>query len=108
MKATATLRKFLDACTFDWNTGRILIQKECAGSYSEKANPRYIQRTDPILDLPFDNGYGSVGCPAFIAEDQDAIYVLAVYDGASWCSKIYKSLSRYLDPNCETPCIGGG
>lgn len=117
----ATLREFLDEQKFDWHSGTILIQwtkiymyddgeedKERPG-WDEITGASFITFDHPILDKEFSDGYGGPECPRFVAEDAEAIYFPGTYDGATWCSKVYKELGKYLDwENLETPYVGGG
>jgi hypothetical protein len=106
----ATLRKWLDEVHFDWESGRILLQErdEHTHRWDAPTSARWLTKDDPVLDKKFDDGYGAVQCPPFIAEDRECIYFPGCYDGSTWLSCVYKDIAQYLDLGNETPCVGGG
>ena len=50
---------------------------------------------------------GSQSGPRFIAEDAQALYFPYTYDGRTSLVKVWKDLSRYLQPGSMTPYPGG-
>ena len=107
-----TVIEFLDALGFDWESGRIIVHKtednKSPGWSTACGAKIYTSKDAAILREQFDNGYGGPECPRFIAEDKDAIYFPAMYDGSTWPEKIWKNIDRYLDYAInETPYPGG-
>ncbi|RKY62981.1 MAG: hypothetical protein DRP95_00130 [Candidatus Latescibacterota bacterium] len=109
-KEKATLRKELDRLGFDWKSGRILVQEVFENmfhAWSDSEGARWVDFDDPILDLEFGGFGDEVQCPRFVAEDKEAIYFPAQYDGDTWVEKVYKDIGRYLDwKNYESPYPG--
>jgi len=106
----ATIRQWLTEQGFDFGNGTILFQPAASSpgwtSVEETGKGRMIRTTHPILDHVFDDGFGAPECPRFIAEDSEAIYFPAQYDGATWCEKVHKDITYYVDH--VTPYPGGG
>lgn len=101
---SATLRDYLNRSGFDWKTGRIIIS---TGEY-EVEKVEQISLDDPILDWPFDDGYGLAECPHYIADDKDAIYFPEQYDGATAPVRVEKDITAYLENvRLRSPYPGG-
>ena len=108
----ATIREWLNAFGFNWESGKIIYQETCgdAPGWDEPVAARLVGHWDPILCLEFDAKWGGPECPRFVAEDDAAIYfpAQAQYDGSTWCVRIWKDLLRYLDIANESPYPGEG
>uniref|UniRef100_A0A6M3Y0R6 Uncharacterized protein n=1 Tax=viral metagenome TaxID=1070528 RepID=A0A6M3Y0R6_9ZZZZ len=111
---SATIRRFLDSCGFDWASGTIIVQMvreehSSPGWASEEdiIDSHYINPQSQILDIEFDNGLGGPECPRYIAEDKDKIYFPSQYDGATGPEFVYKDIKKYSDKNNLTPYPGG-
>jgi len=104
-----TLRKMLTQQGFDWSNGKIIIQRISSKvCYEEVGSARSITPDDKLLDKEFFEGHGEAHCPMFIAVDDEAVYFPGTYDGATWCEKVYKDITKYLDFwNHHTPYVGG-
>lgn len=108
-----TLRQELIAVGFDFSTGIIIVQDQvetCYSSppgYSQPTTARVARINDPLLDLKFDDGYGSPECPRFIAEDEKYLYFPYQYDGSTGIVTVHKYIRYYLNPQNPTPYPGG-
>jgi len=108
-----TLRKKLDKVGFDFEHGRIIYQ-EVFGIEPGWADSGNISKTieidsnHPILDLEFDDGFGSPNMPRFVAEDENKIYFPCKYDGLTWIAYVYKNINTYVENNELTPYVGRG
>jgi hypothetical protein len=120
MKETATIREWLDLARFDWLCGIIVYHEtatdedreyemEPSPGWSERVGPgQVIPRDHPILDHMFRTGYGGPMCPRFIAQDGNAVYFPAQYDGSTWLEKVDLRMASYVGPNAiPTPYPGG-
>jgi hypothetical protein len=46
-------------------------------------------------------------CPRFIAQDENAVYFPAQYDGSTWLEKVDLRMASYVGPNAiPTPYPG--
>ena len=105
-----TLRGWLNALSFDWASGTIVLQYVDEDDYIN-GNPtvkaQQIQSTDIILDRQFSDGFGGLDAPHIIASDLKHVYIIGQYDGSSWMERVSKDVLRYLDPKVTIPIIGG-
>ncbi len=96
----STLRKMLDGCGFDWNSGTIIRRVETDFLVSTKR----ISNNDELLDEEFYCSFGGGGnLPTIVAEDKDKICFPMEYDGAEWLSFVYKDIRKYLNPKKQLP-----
>ena len=106
----ATIREWLNEAGFNWEKGTIIYQPtegDCPG-WNSPLSAAVIMPNHPILTKEFDERDGGPRCPRFIAEDDEAIYFPAQYDGSTWVNKIWKDITKYLDyKNNVTPYPGG-
>ena len=109
-----TLRECLTDAGFDWCSSATIILHEvsnedwCApGNMSGKDVKRrsIIPYDHPILDQPFDDGYGSPEMPRFVAYDDHFIYFPGEYDGATWVTKVARGWRYYLLDGVDTPYV---
>ena len=91
---TKTVRIMLNELKFDWSTGRIIYQ-ETAGvepayafDFSEITSVKFLDHTDPILDMDFNPSAGHAACPRIFARDKFFVYFPSEYDGATKLNKI--------------------
>lgn len=102
-----TIRKYLDACDFDWTTGRVFVagRKKHGGYYTtdDEAQPMR-PATDEDLDYSFYGGFGGNECPAYIAYDNVAVYFSLEYDGATSGVRALLDPARYIDGTESVPC----
>lgn len=105
-----TLRQLLNEKSFDWQSGKILIQSVasdtspgCVTDMNEITSISYVSKYDTILDKKIELNAGLPQCYRFIAEDKEKIYFPVQYDGNVWIEVIYKDLNNYfkvLTPYC--------
>jgi hypothetical protein len=115
-----SIRESLEELEFNWDNGRILLQTVYDYMGEPSKNPgwesfnnregskdtsEYIDFDHPVLDADYDVGYGGPECPRFIAEDDQALYFPAQYDGSTWIEVVYKNIDVYLEKS--TPYPGG-
>ncbi len=111
----ATLRKWLNAKGFDWESGRIILHgvdsEETSypgwASASEVVERGEIDATHPILDLEFDNSFGGPEAPRIFARDKNAVYFPGQYDGSTWPERMVIDPDHYLKDGTMTPYPGG-
>lgn len=105
----ATIRGWLTEVGFDWERGRIIWQKPKSKKWPayDPVAAEEIDRWATILDLVFDDGFGSPECPRFIAKDARAMYFPSQYDGSTSCVVVLLNLDAYLDPKVPSPYPGG-
>jgi len=99
-----TVRELLERKEFDFSHGEIILHEELRGIISK--NGKKVLNSHPFLDEEFNNDFGGIEIPSFIAKDGKFLYVVACYDGATWVEKISLDLNYYLKN--YPPCIGGG
>jgi len=109
-----TLRGELNDHGFDWQTGRIIYQPVTDNAYSpgwadgNDLLPAFEIPTDhPILDEPYDGGYGAPRCPRIVAFDTAHIYYPYQYDGASGLTTMKIRPDAYIGSTDPTPYPGG-
>lgn len=109
-----TLREWLTAAEFDWDSGILVYQEVterafCPGwaSESELKKPVYIDADHPVLDQEFGTGYGAPQAPRFFAQDEGYIYFPGQYDGATWLERIPRNAEHFVTTGAETPYPGG-
>ena len=105
----ATIRKWLLQSNFNWEEGTIIFQAtdgDYPGWDSRAENALIIERTHPILDEHFDDGYGGPRCPMFVAKDRNRMYFPGQYDGSTFIVVVSTNMDDYLN-GTETPYPGG-
>ena len=111
MNDYTTARKELNDLLFDWDTGRILYDREVKneyGGWTSCGKPLYeISHTNQVLDRPFYAGYGGVEFPPILAYDKSHVYFIVCYDGASWLERLPLTWARATTLK-GIPYFGGG
>ena len=129
---TTTLREQLTEAGFDWSPhATIIVQRYrdphahspsfydgvfveghwytlgwCHASDVENVT---IPHDHPILDQPFDDGFGSPQMPRFWCKTPQYIYFPGTYDGSTWVSRVALYPGMYLGKDAESlPYVGGG
>lgn len=126
-----TLRKELTEAGFDWNPQAVIIVQRykvsairypsgysavlaegqayaLGSSTSDKVENKTIKPEHPLLDLEFDEGYGSANMPKFWCKSPTHIYFPGQYDGRTWVAKVALYPTAYLGEEAETmPYVGG-
>ena len=103
-----TIREWLSESNFDWERG-IIIYHGTAPLYLKWGGTEYaliITNDHPILDEPFEDGYGGEGCPRFVAKDENHMYFPGQYDGSTFIVVVSTNMEDYLN-GMETPYPGG-
>jgi hypothetical protein len=107
IRGTDTLRQWLTGAGYDHEKGTLIVQPRADYWDDEPQQPqRVAQWDDPLLDEPFDSGFGGAEHPHFVAYDDQRIYFPGVYDGASWITNVAKDPNYYLSH--KLPEVGGG
>lgn len=110
----ATIRQWLKDVGFEFDNSIIIFQDVTEEAYCpgwaadyELKDTVVIPSNHPVLDLEFDDGYGSSRCPRFLAKDSKSIYFPTQYDGSTSITVIQHNLDFFIGNNKPLPYPGG-
>ena len=66
--------------------------------------PELIEQAMKMLDVEFDDGYGSENCRPVFVWTKTFLIVKACYDGSEWFVRLPRNPTNYFEPKS----IGGG